>query len=70
MFNGAVFLPAGGYRDEDRVEYAGSQGMYYTSENNVRWAKAFSFDHNDMGEITTFRNWGLSVRLVRDVERR
>ncbi len=70
MFNGAVFLPAGGYRDEDRVEYAGSQGMYYTSENNVRWAKAFSFDHNDLGAMTVFRNWGLSVRLVRDVERR
>ena len=69
FFNGAVFLPAGGYRDEDRVEYAGSMGLYYTSENNVRRVKAFNFDHNDLGAMTVFRNWGLSVRLVRDVER-
>jgi hypothetical protein len=69
FFNGAVFLPAGGYRDEDRVEYAGSMGLYYTSESNGRGVKAFNFDHNDVGAMTVFRGWGLSVRLVRDVER-
>ena len=69
FFNGAVFLPAAGYRDEDMVEYAGSMGWYYTSENNVRRALAINFGPNDIGEASVFRSWGLSVRLVRDVER-
>lgn len=69
LFNGAVFLPAAGYRDEDRIEYAGTMGLYYTSESNVRKAKAINFEHSDIGEMTVFRSWGLSVRLVREVER-
>ena len=66
---GAVFLPAAGYRDEDRVEMPGSIGVYYTSESTVRKAKAIDFEHNEIGPRSVFRSWGLSVRLVRDVER-
>ena len=68
--NGAIFLPASGYRDEDRIEFAGARGLYYTSESNTRKAKAFDFEHNDIGALTVYRNQGLSVRLVREVERR
>lgn len=68
--NGAVFLPAAGYRDADRVEYAGAKGFYYTSESVPGYARAFDFSHNDLGMFTTPRSRGLSVRLVRDVDRR
>ena len=68
--NGAVFLPAAGYREEDRVDYIGSRGFYYTSECSGARAFCLYFDYTDVGLMTMSRNRGLSVRLVRDVELR
>ncbi len=67
--NGAVFLPAAGYREEDRVDYVGSRGVYFTSECTGSRAFCVYFDYIEVGLMTMFRNRGLSVRLVRDVER-
>ena len=69
QMNGAVFLPAAGKRQEKRVDLVGSCGYYYTSECSVRKARGFSFDFSGMGDVTTFRSDGLSVRLVQDVIR-
>ena len=67
QFNGAIFLPAAGKRQEKHVDDAGSIGYYYTSESSVRKARGFTFDYCDLGDITVFRSDGLSVRLVQDV---
>ena len=72
--NGAVFLPAAGYRLGDpRVYYVGTELHYWTSyysgDNNG--AKAASVDISSGGldpSGTAFRCNGLSVRLVRDVD--
>ncbi|MBQ6728657.1 MAG: fibronectin type III domain-containing protein [Bacteroidales bacterium] len=67
--NGAVFLPAAGFREEDEVDYVGSRGFYFTSECTGSRAFCVCFDYTEVGLMTMFRNRGLSVRLVRDVER-
>lgn len=69
LTNGAVFLPAAGYRVGDQVLDAGSMGRYYTSESSVRKAKAICIEYDIIGDLSAFRSWGLSVRLVRDMER-
>lgn len=67
QFNGAVFLPAAGRRQEKQVSSAGSVGYYYSSESSVRKAKGISFDYLILGDNTVLRSDGLSVRLVKDV---
>ena len=68
--NGAVFLPAAGYREQDRIDYAGTQGYYYTSECKGPRASCLNFDYADIGLSKVSRNRGLSVRLVHEIESR
>lgn len=68
--NGAVFLPAAGYREADRVDNVGSQGFYYSSECRNYYARCIEFSFYDVGESTKPRFKGLSVRLVHEVEPR
>lgn len=68
--NGAVFLPAAGRREEGLVEYVGNRGYYHSSEcrgDKYMWNLIVK---NYIGEETLSRFRALSVRLVRDVERR
>lgn len=67
--NGAVFLPAAGYRE-------GTNYYYYTSSTGCYWSssyksetQAYSYYVGNSGGISSVnRNSGRSVRLVRDVE--
>ena len=66
--NGAVFLPAAGYRDGTDVYNVGTSGMYWSSSaggNGV--AYSLYFGSNSMFTSNGYR-YGLSVRLVKDVE--
>ena len=67
--NGAVFLPAAGYRYENGVELVGSWGFYWTSTAAAE-SEVYSV-HFDEGHMytgtTSARHYGQSVRLVRDV---
>ena len=68
--NGAVFLPAAGYRSGPGVDYAGSSG-YYWSANQCNYLDAYYgayFSSNDFGMSHTRRAFGYSVRLVRNAE--
>lgn len=66
--NGALFLPAAGFRNGPRVGYVGTYGFYwsssYTDESGAYYV-TFSSDHvvNGNGDSCYY---GLSVRLVRD----
>lgn len=70
--NGAVFLPAAGYRmGEPRVSNVGSDLQYWTSyfsgDNNGSKAASVNISSGGLDPSgTAFRCWGLSVRLVRD----
>ncbi len=64
--NGAVFLPATGYRNGSDVVSVGSNGFYWAPSayfSNYANYLYFRSDYADMS--TTIRNYGLSVRLVR-----
>jgi len=73
---GCVFLPAAGFRDEAEVEYAGSDGYYWSSshrvsdppfESDTEFAYNMyfgSWSMNPTGYDHRYR--GYSVRLVRD----
>ena len=68
--NGAVFLPAAGYRSGPGVDYAGSRG-YYWSANQCNSLDAYYgayFSSNDFDMSHTMRVFGYSVRLVRNAE--
>ena len=69
--NGAVFLPATGYRENTTVSYVGSYG-YYWSRNSLASdaGKAYRmgfFSNNMYAKSDLNRYWGVSVRLVRTV---
>ena len=72
--NGAVFLPAAGYRLGDpRVYYVGSDLQYWTSyfSGNNNGSEAASVNISSSGlnpSGTAARCFGLSVRLVRNVQ--
>ncbi|MCR5037453.1 MAG: hypothetical protein K6A73_09055 [Bacteroidales bacterium] len=72
--NGAVFLPAAGYRmGEPRVSNVGSDFQYWTSyysrDNNGSKAASVNISSGGLDPSgTAFRSWGLSVRLVRNVD--
>lgn len=65
---GAVFLPAAGYRNGTNVYDPGSDGYYWSSgTRNTASAYGMSFVSTDFYFMLSFnRNYGLSVRLVRD----
>ena len=69
--NGALFLPAAQYRYE--AEYTTPDieegGWYWTASLLADESSNFSFhDQGDSGFSSRFNNYGLSVRLVQDVE--
>ena len=66
--NGAVFLPAAGRRNGASVSSVGSYGGYWSSSfGGSRTASGLCFYSYDV-EDGYNRNFGLSVRLVQDVE--
>ena len=69
--NGAVFLPAAGYRDEADVDYVGDDGYYWSSSANGDEDAHYVYfaESDDLPEVTyTSRYCGHSVRLVRPVQ--
>ena len=67
--NGAVFLPAAGYRDGTDVGGVGSNGYYWSSsayDDNYAYCLYFDGSYVDAGN--DYRDFGQSVRLVRGVE--
>lgn len=69
--NGAVFLPAAGYRSGSGVNYAGSDGYYWSSSyyEEPGYAHNVYFDSDDLTvDDYDSRYFGHSVRLVRPVQ--
>jgi hypothetical protein len=72
--NGAVFLPAAGYRGGISVSNLGESGYYWSStciSYDVKLVKSAYFVSNNNGVdpfYGTYRNMGASVRLVCDVD--
>lgn len=72
--NGAVFLPAAGYRGGISVSNLGGIGYYWSTtciSYNVQLVKSAYFVSNNNGVdpfYGTYRNMGASVRLVCDVD--
>lgn len=77
---GAIFLPAAGYRyakeeqgeiivQEVNTKSIQTYGYYFSSteyEQNNKYVKYFYFGSNDAQIVTNYKNYGHSVRLVRD----
>ena len=68
--NGAVFLPAAGYRNGTSISFVGSYGRYWSalstptgSAYNVYFTSSYFPDYN-----SNYRYFGHSVRLVRNAE--
>ena len=67
---GAIFLPYAGFASSRQMYYLGENGYYWSSSANLNYplyAKSFeckSFRIND----SAIKNYGYSVRLVKDVE--
>ena len=64
----SLFLPAAGYRNDSSLDYAGSDGYYWSSSLNSvtpdgAWALYFGSD--DYGMSSIYRYYGHSVRPVR-----
>ena len=67
--NGAVFLPAVGYRQGTSVGYmGGGYGHYWTSSVNSTVACYLYFTNSELYTSNNSRSYGFSVRLVRNVE--
>ena len=72
--NGAVFLPAAGYRDGTYVDRVGSIGLYWSTlgyiVNDYHRANHLSFGkiYSDEKRYISDRSNGESVRLVQDVK--
>ena len=69
--HGAVFLPAAGYRQVTTVYSAGSLGLYWSSSPYTDASRAYCayFTSASLNPTYSFsRNYGFSVRLVRDAE--
>ena len=68
---GAVFLPATGYRDGSGVYYVQLNGCYWSAtEYYNNYAHSLDF-YSDVARMSNYRGryYGLSVRLVKDIER-
>ncbi len=68
--NGAVFLPAAGYREVTAVRYVGSFVRYWSSSYYDGSASydLYFYNGNLSTEGKNFRDFGHSVRLVRNAE--
>ena len=69
--NGAVFLPAAGYRDGTSVYNAGSNGNYWSATRDSYFfnsAHSVYFDNGSLYPSGYGRYIGLSVRLVKDIQ--
>lgn len=69
--HGAVFLPAAGYRNGSTVNNQGPRGHYWSSSpntSNVTSVYYVFFNSGFLEARNTNRNYGHSVRLVRQVE--
>lgn len=69
--NGAVFLPASGFRTGTSINNYGGVGEYYSSScgpNQWNGVVRVQFDAFSAGTYWTSRDPGYAVRLVRDVE--
>ncbi len=69
--NGAVFLPAAGYRDGTSVYNAGSNGNYWSATRDSYFfdsAHSVYFDNGFLYPSGYGRYIGLSVRLVKDIQ--
>lgn len=67
---GAIFLPAGGYRETSNVYSAGNLGYYWSASINpsdVYQGMALQIDANDVGVTEAERIYGCAVRLVIEV---
>jgi len=74
---GAIFLPAGGWRDQAVIKQAGSEGYYWTTtvlNNKDAWEFKFGTNASFSGtnpkyKMNQYRRYsGNTVRLVRDYE--
>ena len=70
--NGAVFLPAGGYREETSIYSPSTWGYYWSSSYQINlnfFAYSIRFNETYMNEFPSYDNRykGFSVRLVCDV---
>ena len=66
---GAVFLPAAGGRYGTDVGSVGSLGYYWSATPiGTEYAYYMGFNSNEVGIDSSSRNYGLSVRLVRNAE--
>jgi len=67
---GAVFLPTGGMRYEQEVSHVGVSGHYWTSSHyGAEFANCLCLFEQDLFLEGNFdRNYGLSVRLVKDAQ--
>ena len=65
--NGAVFLPAAGYRSSGTtIYYMGTQGYYWSAtQNGARYAYTLNFHKDILTYYNGYRREGQSVRLVR-----
>ena len=67
---GAVFLPAAGWRVNTEVDDVGVLGFYWSSTAySARTSWIIEFDNDYFENATLYRSRGASVRLVRNVER-
>ena len=67
--NGAVFLPAAGYRYGAGVNTVGYYGNYWSSSADDYYGAGYLyFGSNDVNTGSSSRNYGLSVRLVQEVK--
>lgn len=68
---GAIFLPAAGYRKSGVIVYdPGSVAWYWSASNNgTANANAIKFLDGDASSLTSYanRHYGLAVRLVQDI---
>jgi hypothetical protein len=68
--NGAVFLPAAGYRNATSLNVVGNNGYYWSStyhnSDNAYFAHFHSNSHDS--KVYNSRYYGYAVRLVRNVQ--
>lgn len=65
---GCIFLPAAGYRDDTDVVYVGESGFYWSSTASGEYsANALFIESVSVFISSFFREYGCSVRLVRDL---
>ena len=70
-YEGAVFLPASGFRDGSNVKYVQDDGSYWSAtadRNYSYYGGALDFDSSNAGMDSNYRDYGQSVRLVKDLQ--